>query len=278
MSTQLPPTLCDPMNCSCPGSAVHGVSQARILEWAAISSSRGSSWPRDRTCVSCIGRQILYHWAAWDGIPSVHNWCTQLGEFGDKNTLWNHHHSLHRKDTHSFKSFLVAFLLICVFVIRTLNRRSTLCKIVSVQYNINCWHHAGQSLVGFFGWPPGKSLYEVLRAPIPLPLSTMVFGVLSHLSYLVWVVLHLTFRLESKQLASLAQTRFQVVARLTVFTLHAFSNPSVSLAGDNPGTVVTIPWSFLCTQVGPECPGFWGRGHGRLVTGVFLYNCRIDDC
>ena len=42
-------------------AAVHGISQARILEWVAISFSRGSSQPRDGTCVSCIGRQILYH-------------------------------------------------------------------------------------------------------------------------------------------------------------------------------------------------------------------------
>ena len=50
----------DPMDCSPPGSSVHGISQARILEWVAISLSRGSSQPRDWTC---IGRQILYHWA-----------------------------------------------------------------------------------------------------------------------------------------------------------------------------------------------------------------------
>ena len=51
------------MDCSLPGSSVHGILQARILEWVAISSSRGSSQPRDSTCVSCIGRQILYCWA-----------------------------------------------------------------------------------------------------------------------------------------------------------------------------------------------------------------------
>ena len=44
----------DPMACSPPGSSVHGVSQARILEWVAISFSRGSSWPRDRTHISCV--------------------------------------------------------------------------------------------------------------------------------------------------------------------------------------------------------------------------------
>ena len=47
---QLCPTVCDPMDCSLPGSSVHGILQARILEWVTISFSRGSSsWPRDRT-------------------------------------------------------------------------------------------------------------------------------------------------------------------------------------------------------------------------------------
>ena len=61
--TQSCPTLCDPMDSSMPGFSVHGILQARILEWVAIPFSRGSSWPRDQTCISCIGRQILYHWA-----------------------------------------------------------------------------------------------------------------------------------------------------------------------------------------------------------------------
>ena len=50
---QLCPTLCDPMDCSPPGSSVHGISQARMLEWVAIPFSRGCSRPRDRTW-SCI--------------------------------------------------------------------------------------------------------------------------------------------------------------------------------------------------------------------------------
>ena len=54
-------TLCDPMACSPPGSSVCAVSQARILKWTAMPSSRGSSQPRDRTQVSCIGRRVLYH-------------------------------------------------------------------------------------------------------------------------------------------------------------------------------------------------------------------------
>ena len=60
---QLCPTLCDPMNYSPPGSSVHGISQARILECVAISSSRGSSRLRDRTHDSYTGREILYQWA-----------------------------------------------------------------------------------------------------------------------------------------------------------------------------------------------------------------------
>ena len=60
---QLCPTFCDPMDCSLPCSFAHGILQARILEWLAISFSRGSSWPRGLThisCISFIGRQILY--------------------------------------------------------------------------------------------------------------------------------------------------------------------------------------------------------------------------
>ena len=53
-----------PWICSPPGSSVHGILQARILEWVAMLSSRGSSQPWDQTCVSsisCIGRHVIYH-------------------------------------------------------------------------------------------------------------------------------------------------------------------------------------------------------------------------
>ena len=53
--------FCEPMDYSLPGFSVHGVSQARILEWVAISLSRGSSWPRNWTHISCIDRWILCH-------------------------------------------------------------------------------------------------------------------------------------------------------------------------------------------------------------------------
>ena len=75
-------TLCYPMDCSQLGSSVLGIFQARILEWVAISYSRGISWSRDRTwiscvsyvsCVSCIGRRILYHCVTWEALIHLIN-------------------------------------------------------------------------------------------------------------------------------------------------------------------------------------------------------------
>ena len=56
------------MDCGPPGSSVRGIPQARILEWIAISFTRGSFPPRDRTYVSCISRQVLYHRATREAI------------------------------------------------------------------------------------------------------------------------------------------------------------------------------------------------------------------
>ena len=62
------PTLCDPMGCSPPGSSVHGISQARILEWVAISFSRGSSRPKDWIWVSCIAGSLFTIWATRESV------------------------------------------------------------------------------------------------------------------------------------------------------------------------------------------------------------------
>ena len=59
------------MDYNAPGSSVHGISQARTLEWVAISFSRGSSQPRDWICLSCIGRQVVYHWATWEALFNI---------------------------------------------------------------------------------------------------------------------------------------------------------------------------------------------------------------
>ena len=79
-SLQLCLILCDSMHCSPPGSSVHGSLQARILEWVAIPSSRGSSWARDRTHVSCISS--IAGWVhslptEWPGKP-IHVFITSL--------------------------------------------------------------------------------------------------------------------------------------------------------------------------------------------------------
>ena len=68
-SLQLCPTLCNPMDHSPPGSSVHGILQAKILEWVAISFSRGSSCPRNQTLVSyisCVGRWVLTTSTIWE--------------------------------------------------------------------------------------------------------------------------------------------------------------------------------------------------------------------
>ena len=65
-SLQSCPTLYDPIDCIPPGSSVHGILKARILEWVAIYYSRGSSQPRDGLCISCgscIAESFLTHWA-----------------------------------------------------------------------------------------------------------------------------------------------------------------------------------------------------------------------
>ena len=98
-------TLCDPMDYSPPGSSVHGIIPARILEWVAISSSRGPSRPRRWTwvsCGSCGGRRILYHRTSWKS-PIVNNagvkpwvqvfvWiciCVSLGQISEWNCRYD---------------------------------------------------------------------------------------------------------------------------------------------------------------------------------------------
>ena len=62
------PTLCDPVDCNLLDFSVRGILQARILEWIAISFSRGSSWPRDRTQVSRIGGRRFNLWATREAL------------------------------------------------------------------------------------------------------------------------------------------------------------------------------------------------------------------
>ena len=65
------PTHCNPTNCSPPGSSVHGILQARILQWVAISFSRGSSQLRDQAQVSCIACRLFTVWSTREDHSSL---------------------------------------------------------------------------------------------------------------------------------------------------------------------------------------------------------------
>ena len=82
-------TLCDPMDCSLPCSSVHGILQARILEWVTMPSSKGSSWPSDwiQCHVSCIGRWVLYHQHHLGGLGYSPWGCKELDSLGTEQQL-----------------------------------------------------------------------------------------------------------------------------------------------------------------------------------------------
>ena len=81
--TQMCLTLCNPRDCSSSGFSVHGILQARILEWVAIPFSRGSSWPRDQTWISCIAGRFLTIWTSRKAQYDVT--CMKNGSFGEEN-------------------------------------------------------------------------------------------------------------------------------------------------------------------------------------------------
>ena len=73
----------DPMDCGLPDSSVHGIFQARILQWVAISHSRGSSQPRDQTLISCIDSLTLCHPVENKYLPA-----TEHMKIQSMNCLW----------------------------------------------------------------------------------------------------------------------------------------------------------------------------------------------
>ena len=91
--------LCNSMDCSPPGSSIHGILQARILEWVALPSSRGSSQPSDRTrisYVSCTGRRVLSHGAAREALgrgvirsASLESWLISPWSHPALRSLWS---------------------------------------------------------------------------------------------------------------------------------------------------------------------------------------------
>ena len=111
------------MVCSLPGSSIHGILQARILEWVAMPFPRGSSQPKDRICisyVSCIGRLILYHWyhlgsGIWVG---YHPWgCKQL----DMTKKLSTQIYIHYKFTQTYISIYICNYWLSSYLFRCLN-------------------------------------------------------------------------------------------------------------------------------------------------------------
>ena len=75
------------MDCSLPGSSVHGIFLAWLLEWVAISLFRESSQTRHQTNASCIDRRILYHWATWEA--HFYNYSAQKSKKTKKKKTWS---------------------------------------------------------------------------------------------------------------------------------------------------------------------------------------------
>ena len=84
--TQSCPTLCNPVDCSLAGSSIHGIFQARIREWVAISFSRRSSWPRDWTWVSRIVGRCFTIWATREDVERY--WNVERWRFLPTHFLW----------------------------------------------------------------------------------------------------------------------------------------------------------------------------------------------
>ena len=102
-------TLCDPTDCSPPGSSVHGIFQARVLEQDAISYTSGSSQLQDWTWISCVSRQILYRWVTWEAPPSQ-NSCKHLIKVLGCATL--HHSPFLPPRLYKFMIFIMIFIMI----------------------------------------------------------------------------------------------------------------------------------------------------------------------
>ena len=160
---QLCLTSCNPMGCRLPGSSVHRILQARILEWVAVPFSRGSSWPRNQTGISSIV----------DGFFTI--WATR--EAGDKNNA------------------LYGFILFICFDLKILKNSEEQCITVllinSLSLSFKHTHvlgcHAGLASANLLPWPvtPYKALpvegsRETLYFPSVLCLSDSSWGFFTH--------------------------------------------------------------------------------------------------
>ena len=109
-------TLCDPMDCSWPGSSVHGILQARILKWVTMPSSSGSSQPKHWTSVfyvSCIGRWVLYHshhLRSPNGVLLSNKEEWSIDTFYNVDEPWEHYAKEKKKTRHKGLSILYALI------------------------------------------------------------------------------------------------------------------------------------------------------------------------
>ena len=107
-------SLCDPLDCSLPGSSLHGIFQARILEWVAISFSKGSSPPRDQTWVFCVAGGFFTNWAIREAhwnlrlvqmTGQVYIWVCVRWSFCESKLLKFSASMSHGADVHSLENF-----------------------------------------------------------------------------------------------------------------------------------------------------------------------------
>ena len=134
-------TLCNPMDCSLPGASVHEIFQARVLKWVAISSSRESSLPRNRTHVSCIGRWILYRGNTREAPYSTwKSWCS-LWDFNKWNIFfnlvpWEWNNSCITEPVIGGTSYVSSTLLISLHAWLYLSLTITLCTVLKMEAQI----------------------------------------------------------------------------------------------------------------------------------------------
>ena len=147
--THLCLALCNPRDCSLPGPSVHGIFQARILEWVAVYFSRGSFQPRDWTwisCVSCVGRQVLYQLSHQGSLFSLIRQCLLLGET-----------SLLVTSIHWFYFFYVWYMILLL-----------LCVVLTTNTYFKLSVKFSHSVVSDSLWPHGL---QHARLPCPSPTS-----------------------------------------------------------------------------------------------------------
>ena len=157
MCAQLCPTLWDSMDCSLPVSPVHGIFQARILEWVVISSSRESSRSGDWnciSCVSCLGRWILYHWATWEALempydPAIPHLDIYLKQTNKNSSLKRYmHFNVHRSIIYNFQDMEANYMSInrwmvkenfCVISRQFADSHCSRCEVTVVWFGFLWW-------------------------------------------------------------------------------------------------------------------------------------------